>query len=307
LVEAALDAYRSGRFNAAVDQFSAEDDAEAFRAGFIKGAAAWVSASPADAAARRFVAAALALEVAQARLTHDNLSTIVLLDWATRQLRAAPASPAERSWTLAAVALVERGGRTGYDFPQDVSSRWGEDFIEDAVKRFPGEQRLLLARAVFDWRMFSAPSRRARSEFEKLAVDPVVGAEALLQLAYLELEDRDYQTTTQLARRAADQAREPAVAYLAHFIMAFCHEAQGRPADAVASYTAALQAVPYGQSASIALAALLMRDNQADAAFHLIDHSLAKRPDGDDPWRLFVYGGYVRWPLLIADVRKEIR
>ena len=52
---------------------------------------------------------------------------------------------------------------------------------------------------------------------------------------------------------------------------------------------------------------MLLRSNQADAAFELVRRSLSERPNGDDPWRLFDYGDYVRWPVLIADVRKAIR
>jgi predicted Zn-dependent protease len=113
------------------------------------------------------------------------------------------------------------------------------------------------------------------------------------------------------ARRLAEQARtrsaEPWTRYLAHFIAGFSYEHEKRYQDAVREYAAALEAVPHAQSASIALAQLLLRDNQADAAFDLITRSVTERPDGDDPWRLFAYGAYVRWPVLIADVRKAIR
>jgi hypothetical protein len=65
--------------------------------------------------------------------------------------------------------------------------------------------------------------------------------------------------------------------------------------------------IPHAQSASIALAQLLLRDSQAEPAMALLDRTLVERPDGDDPWRLFAYGGYNRWPALIADVRKAVR
>jgi hypothetical protein len=56
----------------------------------------------------------------------------------------------------------------------------------------------------------------------------------------------------------------------------------------------------------MALALLLVRGNQAERAFDFVERSLMERPDGDDPWRLFAYGGYVRWPLLIAEVRRAV-
>jgi tetratricopeptide (TPR) repeat protein len=135
----------------------------------------------------------------------------------------------------------------------------------------------------------------------------VVAPDALVRLAYLQFSDRNYEAALQFARRAGDTAVESDTKYVAHFIMASCHEAQRRPADAVAEYAAALRAWPYGQSASTAVAVLLARDNQPDAAFDLVDRSVAEHPDGDDPWRLFSYGSYARWNTLIADVRRAIR
>jgi tetratricopeptide (TPR) repeat protein len=300
-IEALLDRYRAGAFDSAVKPLSSADDPEAFRASFIKGADAWIARAPADSVNRRFVAAALAVEVAHARLAHDNLSTIRLLDWATRHWRRGPPTAPERVWTLAAVALVERGGRQRIGFPPPPESSWGLAFITDATKRFPDEPRFRLARTVW------LPSRRIAPDLEKLTRDPIVGPDALVELAYLQFWDRDYQAALRFARRAADQGKEIGTQYMAHFLIGFCHEAQGSLQEAVREYATALKVVPHAQSASIALALLLMRDNQAEAALGLIDRSMTERSHGDDPWRLFAYGGYVRWPLVIADLRKAIQ
>jgi predicted Zn-dependent protease len=133
-----------------------------------------------------------------------------------------------------------------------------------------------------------------------------VGADALVQIAFLHFWSSDFESAHRDATRAANLATEPATQFMAHFILAFCHESKGRFLDAVREYSAALRAVPHAQSASIPLAMLLLRDNQAGAAFDLIDRSLGERSNGDDPWRLFHYGGYARWPHLIADVRKAV-
>jgi predicted Zn-dependent protease len=99
----------------------------------------------------------------------------------------------------------------------------------------------------------------------------------------------------------------PWTRYLAHFIAGFVNEHQRRYPEAAREYSAALGVMPHAQSPSIALAQLWLRANQADAAFDLIERTLTEQPDGDDPWRLFAYGAYVRRPVLIADVRKAIR
>ena len=302
-----LDRYRSGAFDAAVKELSAGGDPFTLRAAFIDATGAWITRVPEDAANRRLVAAAFAIEVAHARLPHDSLF-LVAVDWATRELRKGAPSSAERAWLLAAVAVVERGSRSSNLVLTNPRNGWigGDIFVDNAVERFPDDPRLQLSKAIFRSRA-SGSSRFAKSDLETLTKDPVVGADALVQLAYLELTDRDCRGTIPLARQAVDRASEAHTVYLAQVMIAICHEMQGRPQEAVNAYTAALRAVPHGQSASIALGVLLMRDNQANTAFDLIDRSLLEMPNGDDPWRLFAYGGYVRWPKLVADARRTIR
>jgi tetratricopeptide (TPR) repeat protein len=301
-IEELLDRYRAGAFDSAVKPLSSAGDPEAFRASFIKGADTWVARAPADSVNRRFVAAALAVEVAHARLAHDNLSLIILLDWAVREWRKLPPSGLELIWTRAAVALVERGGQTRDLFPPPSvkDRRWGGTFLDNALRRFPNDSRLRLATVTW------LPSPRVKRDFERLTADAIVGADALVQLAFLHFWSSDFESAQRDATRAVNLAAEPATQFMAHFILAFCHESKGRLQDAVREYSAALRAVPHAQSASIPLALLLLRDNQAGAAFDLIDRSLAERSDGDDPWRLFHYGSYARWPLLVADVRKAV-
>ena len=136
--------------------------------------------------------------------------------------------------------------------------------------------------------------------------DRDVGPAALVELGYLKFEDKDFENARRLTTQAASDAKEPWTRYLAHFLGGVIAERQGRFQDALREYVAALEDVPHAQSATIALVPVLLRSNQADAAFELVRRSLSERPNGDDPWRLFDYGDYVRWPVLIADVRKAI-
>ena len=303
-----LELYQSGEYSAAVERLSVEIDAKTFQTTFTDTAARWINSErSSEVVTRRLVTAAFALEAAHARLSSDNASMIVLLDWAVKELRRTPPTAAERAWTLAAVALVERGGRPAFSFAlvKAGGSRWGEGFISNAIRRFPDEPRLRMARAV--WQVSHGIRRSGQRDLERLATDPQVGADALLQLAYLQLSERRYGNALRDAGRAAELALDPSAQYLAHFILAFCHEAERRPSQAAAEYAAALRAVPNAQSASLGLALLLMRNNEAEQAFDLVDRSLAERPDGEDPWRLFAYGGYVRWPILIAELRKVVQ
>jgi tetratricopeptide (TPR) repeat protein len=303
-VASLLDEYRGGAFDTAVARLSSEPDAERVRTALVRGAESWIASEPSDLTNRRLVAASFVLEVAHARLRHDNPATIVLLDWATRELRRAPPTATERQWIAAAVALVERGSHDGFSLALSKVGggfRWGQTFIDRGLRRFPDEPRLRLAQVV--WRVSHGRSSGVRRDLERLTQDPVVGADALLQLAYLHVASRDFETAIGVARQAADATAQPATRYAAAFMSGVCYEALRRPGDAMVAYQAALEAVPHGQSASLALAQLLLRSNQADQAFELLDRSLAERPDGDDPWRLFSYGGYIHWAALIADLR----
>jgi tetratricopeptide (TPR) repeat protein len=303
-----LDRYRSGAFEAAVKELSTAGDTKTFRAAYIAAANAWIAVDSTDATKRRLVATAFAIELAHARLAFDNASLMVLVDWARKEWRKGPPSPAERMWTRAAIALIGRGGRMSPTRDGGRDSNWqSRTFLEDAVKRFPDDARLRLAELVWLY-PHSVQNLQNPLALRRLTEHPEVGPDALLEFAFLRFHyERDFDAARRLAGQAASRGVEPWTRYLGHFIAALCHEKQGRYKDAAGEYTAALKAVPYAQSASIALAQLPVRDGQADAAFDLINRSLTERPDGDDPWRLFPYGEYVRWPVLIADVRKAIR
>jgi tetratricopeptide (TPR) repeat protein len=304
-IAAMLDRYRSGAFDAAVKELAAGGDPLMFPAAYIAAADAWIARDSTDIPNRRLIATAFAIEVAHARLAYDNPTLFVWLDWARTEWRKGPPIPEERVWTRAAVALIERGGYWrasrpgGRDYIEKILT-----FLDHAVKRFPDDVRLRLANVLW----LNPPISRRVLAFESLTEHPEIGSEALVELAYLKfVEQGDARAARPLVEQAAKMAAEPWTRYMAHLLAGFVGETQGRYQDAVREYSAALRAVPHAQTASLALAQLLLRDNQADAAFDLINRSLAERPDGDDPWRLFAYGGYVRWPVLIADVRKAIR
>jgi predicted Zn-dependent protease len=145
------------------------------------------------------------------------------------------------------------------------------------------------------------------SALETLSKDPEGGPDAAIELAYVRFWEGKPDAARLLAEQVVSRSADPSMRYLAHFIAAISYEYQRRYQDAVREYAAALKEVPHAQSASIALAQLLVRDNQAEAAADLVNRSLTDHPEGDDPWRLFAYGGYVRWPVLIADMRKAIK
>ena len=315
-IPALLDRYQQGDFDAAVQTVAAAD-VEQVRAPFIAAADAWLTRDARDIINRRLAATAFAMEVAHARLAYDNLTLMVFLDWARQEWHKGPPTPAERVWTRAAVALIERGGRMSASRPAirpgaQFTLTSSRKFLKEAFARFPEDPRLQLAEVAWlpelERLLGTPPPPRARTArgLERLTGDPEVGPAALVELGYMKFVDKDFESARLLTARAASDAKESWTRYLAHFVGGVIAERQGRFQDALREYVAALEDVPHAQSATIALVPVLLRSNQADRAFELVSRSLNDRPDGDDPWRLFAYGDYVRWPVLIADVRKAI-
>jgi hypothetical protein len=315
-----LDRYQKGDF-AAIGQLTTATNSIQLQSSFMEAAAtSWIAREPSDIVNRRLVATSFAIELAHARLATDNPTLIVLLEWAKKEWRKGVPSAAERVWTRAALALVERGGRVHEDRIKggDPMSKilrgsgsvpWSDAFIGDAAGRFPDDARLQLARMLF----VRGALKGSATPLERLTDDPDIGPDVLVQLAMYTFRDskrgdKRFEEVKELADQALRRAVEPWTIYLAHFLSGVSSENLGRPQDAIREYLAALDAVPRAQSASLALAQVLLRGTQADtdAAVELVTRSLAARPDGEDPWRVFEYGEYIRWPVLIADVRKAI-
>jgi hypothetical protein len=318
-IQGLLDRYQKGDFTS-VSQLTTTTDPTQLQSSFIGAAESWIARNPSDVVNRRLVATAFAIELAHARLAVDNPTLIVLLEWGKKEWRKGAPSAAERVWTRAAVALVERGGRVSEerskgDDPMSKILRsngrlpWSDAFIGDAAGRFSDDARLQLARMLF----VRGGLKGSATPLERLAEDPEIGSDVLVQLAMYSFHDskqgdKRFEEVKRLADQALRRAVEPWTIYLAHFLAALSNENQGRAQDAIREYLAALDAVPRAQSASLALAQVLLHGTQADtdAAVALVTRSLAERPDGEDPWRVFEYGEYIRWPVLIADVRKAI-
>ena len=84
-------------------------------------------------------------------------------------------------------------------------------------------------------------------------------------------------------------------------------EAKGSGDRVEADYRGAVAAVPHAQSATLALAALAVRDGRRAEAQALAVAMLDARPQPADPWREYVHADDRFWPQLIARLRAEIR
>jgi tetratricopeptide (TPR) repeat protein len=156
----------------------------------------------------------------------------------------------------------------------------------------------------------TASRARARAELAIAALaplldDPDVGAEAWLRTGYLRFRAGDTALALEAFERAA-AAHDPFVRYLSHFLTGRAHDRQGGRAPAEAAYRRALTALPGAQSAAIALSTLVFLDERPDEAYAIVDEAGRVSPQPADPWRVYGYGEFRRWPKLRADLRAHL-
>jgi len=330
-IAAQLERYRQGEFDAVLRELSAEKDPRRLVRAFIREAEAWFAEGSGSAQQRRLAAAALALELTHARLASDWRVLRETVEWASKELERGQPSAAERTFALASVALGQRARdsawlvRSGRSAPRRETPQ-----LDRAIDRFPDEPRLRSAKLVvatfgvdgdveargrqLSFTHGKAGAAMAREALEAairdlqtLTRDPEVGADAQARVAHLFANLRDHESAVTQAQTAARAAREPPTIYAARMLAGRSLVALGRHADAGREYAAALEAVPNGESASIALAALALLAGEPARASTLVDRAFDQTGPRDDPWRLFPYGEFIRWPRLIADLRKAMR
>jgi hypothetical protein len=267
-----------------------------------------------------------------------------VLEWACTLLasRGAP-DEAERTWMLASIALV--GGVRDWMFLQVPFSarpdaKLDQGHIHHALARFPGESRFRLVRAfAFGARNLITSERgapgsterppgpivvgpaflnlnlqRSRTratdyaiqELEALFADASVGAEARMWAGYLHWVAGDDGEALALQRDAAAAATAPDVKYLTHFLAAQAAQALGDLPAAEAHYRSALEARPHSQSATLGLSALLYARGEGREAYDLVAAARSKLPRDDDPWRMFLYGDFMKLPSLVGELRRRV-
>jgi tetratricopeptide (TPR) repeat protein len=133
-----------------------------------------------------------------------------------------------------------------------------------------------------------------------------VRTEARIRLGYLHWATGDNERARAALAAAAQSAPTADLRYLAHYLTGATLESGADTDGAITAYAAALEARPHSQSASIRLAVLRQLRGDAAGAQSLAQESLDARPADADPWRLFLYGHYPQFPLLLAEVRGQV-
>ena len=335
--------YDRGDRTAIVTHFDAIDDYSSVRTGVEGAVSRWLKESPAsDVQRRRLIGATFALEVARTGLETAWVSVRPLVEFGCELVRQNPPTPTEEIWQLASIALAERARDTrlllGQDAPEIAVDPFGGrplppfgnsiapygfrnvDHLSHARGRFPLQPRFRLAEAVVSEPALENVPPRDRSpnsnnrildswwsaslaRFIPLLDDDVVGAEAHLRSGSLLLRLRRPEPALQHLAAANRVSTDPFVTYLARYFAGEGHELRGRRSLAEDAYRGALEIVPGAQSGVARLSALLFLLDDRRGADDLVSAAFRLRPPPEDPWRLYSYGDFRRWGMLIASLR----
>jgi tetratricopeptide (TPR) repeat protein len=258
---------------------------------------------------RNLTAALFALEVAEAGLDQQWSNSHQLLEWACTRMRTQrQRTEVERTFHLAAIALIE-GAR-------DVKAL--DEHVAHVAKRFPDEPRILLARAfkaeVEYWRLYRTMAGGVDGGSPVIIAPPLRKAaerrenarEVALRLGFLaQQKDQHDDALAELEKVAPGD--DPGQLYLAHLISGWAYEKLQKRSQAEAAYRRALAVIPQAQSATLHLAVLLYEIDRRSEANELVARMLSADPAPDDPWRVYGYGDYRRFPLLMDRLRRSIQ
>ena len=339
-----LDAYRAGQFDRVIAALERETNFKPILDQLRRDGQRWIAAAgPAEVPRRELVAATFALEAARVGMRYewkrtqmqpryeDGLQPLNVLYWKPPPLliewgcalflRDEKPRPIERWWQLAAMAVAQRSEDTQFlvgdpkigaaRIDRDAGIAAGEignredeiKHLDHVWKRFPEEKRFVLGQGIARDREWHDDAVTAYKALEK---DPIVGGEALMRLGAMHMRLRNFSEALKALERAQTMTRDPYVIFLANYFSGQIYERQPNLTLAEQSYRTAAAAVPHAQSATLALASILARDERRAEAQQLVREMLAAEPPPLDPWRRFVHADDRFWPLLIRKLRTEI-
>ena len=203
---------------------------------------------------------------------------------------------------------------------QRPEAAWLSIHIGHIRDRFPNEPRLLLARALIDefeyWATRWTYTRYGRllnddvaaaaiPALERAAAQPGNAKEARLRIGYLQMRLGKLEAALEHLTFAAEGDDDPTRVHLAHLFTGWTHERAERPSEATAAFRRALGVIN-GQSAALALGARLYAVDARDEADDIVMAAVSGDRVVDDPWKVYGYGDFRRFPQMIARLRVRI-
>jgi tetratricopeptide (TPR) repeat protein len=315
-----LERSNAGQHQAAIDQLRAlpHQALPAIAADLKTAAPGWVTARPAEMRRRRLIAAALALDIADAGLETEWKKLQDLIEVGCRLVRDNPAGEPEHAWFAASIAL----GQGGFDDKLLIDGH----HIAHALDRFPNDRAFKFAQAVtieITYADGSGPAGyriSAGGEMVTTAVDTqrskrvsslqnldnfqndagVIGAEANVRLGFLHFQNKDFDKALPYFAKARTLSDVRHFVYLSYFLEGRAFQALGRIKDAGEAYQKAWRVLP-GEGAGEALSLLLFQSSQPTEAYAVATETLDRGVV--DPWRFFGYGSFFQLPVLLNQVR----
>ena len=287
----------------------------------------------------RVVLATFLLDVATTRLETDWREVRDLVEVGCRLVDSLDADADVLRWHLAALAAAQ--GAADVEFLAETVRRahgvkvYGH--LSHSRAKFPREPRFRLAEATVsgmgladlapprdqpwmtDADLSKIPGlgtsevdlrrerRRSLESMRRLTTVGGIEAEAHLRAGHVALELRDDPAARAHLGAALDFADEPFVTYNARLLLAMLHDRLGASADLERELRQSLALVPFAQSAMQMLSTRLFLAGREAEAYDLLDDWSARRTRPRDPWRLFGYGDFRRFPALITELREHVR
>ena len=286
-------------------------------------AEAWIALDgKAEMPRRRLVAAVFALELGLAGIDTQWEITKSAVEWACSLLRrAGPPTDAERQWHLASLALLEASFEPEALEKVRKEPRALPVHLKHIVDRFPREPRLALARALLREHEFwvlhlehlsgaqihdDSVASIAIPALQLAAEHPDTRSEARLRLGFLEYRRGNLDAAFGHLQFAAEGTDDPTRVYLAHLFTGWAYEKGGRSADAIESFRKASAAVN-GLSAALGLGVRLYELDARDEADAVVKAALDPAQAVPDPWKVYGYGDFRRFPQLLARLRAMLQ
>jgi tetratricopeptide (TPR) repeat protein len=210
----------------------------------------------------------------------------------------------ERQWYVAVLAMLQGA----------IRPEVAQPLVDRAIARFPGEPRFVLARAIVsDQRLSSgaakpaAPYEETTKAYEAAIAHPEVATEARVRLGHrLHLQGRHDAALEHLLLAAAGSKVDGTLGYLRQLFLGRVYAALNRRDDAVAAYRAALEIVPPGQAARVALMSQLLLGGALPDAIMLADIVQTEQSPVYDPWWMYWQGQYRHYAQAMARLREYV-
>ena len=309
-VLAALKQYAGRDFNAAVPYLQSISSLKQFQFDLDRMANGWLKGSVVPASTARQALAGAALEAASLHLGDPSAGKLV--EWACKYVREdTAAAEFDRRWMRASMAVLE-----GAMQPKLLATH-----LEHVSKVLPGEPHLALARGLADEQRtapwfaktgITAPdilplAESAIKKYQDAAKLEDVHAEAMLRIGSLESRLRRNDDAVAALTDAEAHTTDPSLLYLARVFRGQALERLNKAADAQATYRAALETVPGGYAATMALAAALATGNQRVEASAAIDRLITTPASVPDPWWSYWPADFRYADNLILQMREALR